>query len=362
MENIQGSQESITALEASVVKAPLQYQPIKFHGNAKDFFNIWIVNMLLTIVTLGIYSAWAKVRTNRYLYSNLDLDGHRFSYLAQPIQILKGRIIAVLLFGGYFLLSSFSPFAAGIFIGLLFILTPFLLVMSFRFGKRMTAYRNIRFGFDGKPLKAFLYFTLFPILAIFTFYLAMPWIMKKMDEFLVGNIRYGKQKFTTKPETSEYYAASLASGLISIPFFILIFAVMPSAEEATVVAPSLFSLQTILPLFVYAVMYLTTSSYYQATIRNHIYSLSEVENCAKLHSEAEVLPLMQLKLTNFVAIIVTLGLAMPWAKIRTVKYWAEATAVATLPGANDIIADESDAASATADEVADVFDIDVAIG
>lgn len=36
-----------------------------FHGSAGEYFRIWIVNVLLSIVTLGIYSAWAKVRTRR---------------------------------------------------------------------------------------------------------------------------------------------------------------------------------------------------------------------------------------------------------------------------------------------------------
>ncbi|MED5348372.1 MAG: DUF898 family protein, partial [Pseudomonadota bacterium] len=40
----------------------------QFHGEGGEFFRIWIVNLVLSIVTLGIYSAWAKVRTKRYFY------------------------------------------------------------------------------------------------------------------------------------------------------------------------------------------------------------------------------------------------------------------------------------------------------
>ena len=40
--------------------------PLEFRGNGYEYFRIWIVNILLTIMTLGIYSAWAKVR-NCYL-------------------------------------------------------------------------------------------------------------------------------------------------------------------------------------------------------------------------------------------------------------------------------------------------------
>jgi uncharacterized membrane protein YjgN (DUF898 family) len=41
--------------------------PFEFRGTGGEYFRIWIVNLLLTILTLGIYSAWAKVRQLRYL-------------------------------------------------------------------------------------------------------------------------------------------------------------------------------------------------------------------------------------------------------------------------------------------------------
>lgn len=45
---------------------PLGLHRIKFHGKGGEYFAIWLVNALLTIVTLGIYSAWATVRRRRY--------------------------------------------------------------------------------------------------------------------------------------------------------------------------------------------------------------------------------------------------------------------------------------------------------
>ena len=69
--------------------------PFEFRGNGGEYFRIWIVNLLLTIVTLGIYSAWAKVRRLRYFYGNTFVDGHSFEYHGQPLAILKGRLIVV---------------------------------------------------------------------------------------------------------------------------------------------------------------------------------------------------------------------------------------------------------------------------
>jgi len=83
--------------------------PFVFHGQGGEFFRIWIVNIGLTLLTLGIYSAWAKVRTKRYFYGNTELEGDRFDYLGDPIAILKGRILAVALLVAYQVLVSFAP-------------------------------------------------------------------------------------------------------------------------------------------------------------------------------------------------------------------------------------------------------------
>ena len=68
---------------------------LEFRGNGREYFQVWIVNLCLTLVTLGIFSAWAKVRKKRYFYSNLILDGTPFQYLASPIPILRGRAAAL---------------------------------------------------------------------------------------------------------------------------------------------------------------------------------------------------------------------------------------------------------------------------
>ena len=55
-----------------------------FSGKGGEFFGIWIVNILLSICTLGVYSAWAKVRTTNYFYGNTKLGGSPFVYTSKP--------------------------------------------------------------------------------------------------------------------------------------------------------------------------------------------------------------------------------------------------------------------------------------
>ena len=86
--------------------------PVEFTGKSGEYFKIWIVNVLFSILTLGIYSAWAKVRTNQYFHGHTSIGGHRFRYLAKPLQILKGRLIAVAVFIAYSAISAFSLYAS----------------------------------------------------------------------------------------------------------------------------------------------------------------------------------------------------------------------------------------------------------
>ena len=71
------------------------HHPFAFTGSTKEYFKIWIVNALLTIVTLGIYSAWAKVRNKQYLYKNTWVKGASFEYHGKPTKILLAYFIAL---------------------------------------------------------------------------------------------------------------------------------------------------------------------------------------------------------------------------------------------------------------------------
>ena len=87
-------------------------EQFRFTGSGGEYFRIWIVNLLLSVVTLGIYSAWAKVRRMRYFYGNTQLAGDVFEYHGQPRQILKGRLIAFGMFLVYLVVSAVSELAA----------------------------------------------------------------------------------------------------------------------------------------------------------------------------------------------------------------------------------------------------------
>ena len=64
----------------------------KFTGEAGEYFRIWVVNTFLTIITLGLWSPWAKIRKRRFFLRHTWVAGANFEYHARPWPILRGRL------------------------------------------------------------------------------------------------------------------------------------------------------------------------------------------------------------------------------------------------------------------------------
>lgn len=186
-----------------------QQTPIKFTGKGGEYFGIWIVNLLLSIVTLGVYSAWAKVRRMKYFYNNTKIDGVGFDYHAKPLSILKGRIIAFVIFIIYAVLAKLSGVLGGLLLLTLFILTPWIIVRSMIFNARNSSHRGLRFDFTGKTMEAAKVYILYPILIIITLGLAFPFVMQRTNKFLFENHQFGTSNFKSEASAKDFYMVYL---------------------------------------------------------------------------------------------------------------------------------------------------------
>lgn len=202
---------------------PTQIKPFVFSGAGGEYFKIWIVNVLLSIVTLGIYSAWAKVRNKQYFYGNTTLDGASFEYTANPVRILLGRLIAIAFYIAFVASSQFSPMLALILVLVLFFLIPFIVVSSLRFNARHSAYRNVSFRFHGRYWEAIAVFVGWPILAMLSLTILLPFAWKRQMEFMVNNHAYGTERFSLKTEVGPFYGIYLILIGISMVFSIVFF-------------------------------------------------------------------------------------------------------------------------------------------
>ena len=207
--------------------------PIVFHGKASEYFGIWIVNLLLSLVTFGIYSAWAKVRRKKYFYNNTLIDNVGFDYHANPIAILKGRIIAFVLFALYVYGKGSSPILAGILILLFFLFLPWLVVRGSIFNSRNTSHRGLRFDFVGTVNKAARVFIGLPMLTFFTLGLILPYVAHERSQFMMSNHRFGLSQFNMSRVVKGFYKVYLV--VFIIPFIGILAAIAIPAYQAYVI-------------------------------------------------------------------------------------------------------------------------------
>jgi uncharacterized membrane protein YjgN (DUF898 family) len=130
-----------------------------FTGNWRDYAPIALTNLLLTIVTLGIYRFWAKARTRTYLWSHTRFIDDPLEWAGTGIELFKGAatVIAVLvvpyfLIGmlGQYLVTHRQPVAAGVLYSALFAGIYFLIGVArfraLRYRLARTYWRGIRGG------------------------------------------------------------------------------------------------------------------------------------------------------------------------------------------------------------------------
>jgi uncharacterized membrane protein YjgN (DUF898 family) len=122
---------------------------VRFTGSGSEYFRIWIVNLLLSIVTLSLYRPWAKVRRLKYFYANTLVDGHAFDFHGNPKKMLRGYLLVGLMLVAYSAANRFSAMAALVAVVFLAVLWPALLRASMQFRLANSSWRGLRFRFTG---------------------------------------------------------------------------------------------------------------------------------------------------------------------------------------------------------------------
>jgi uncharacterized membrane protein YjgN (DUF898 family) len=220
--------------EASATIAPTLYETgLRFHGSGSEYFRIWVVNTLLSLLTLGVYSAWAKLRAARYFARNTEFLGDRFDFVADPWAILRGRCIAVGLLALYTFGFDFSLTLGLAAVALLFALGPALLLGASRFRYANTRWRGVSFGFDASLRQA--YGMAGPVMAVWlssTLAAALtesaswllvcsgltsalwPWMHHRLKAFQHRHIRFGTQCSSFESALGSLYGTYLLTGFM----------------------------------------------------------------------------------------------------------------------------------------------------
>jgi uncharacterized membrane protein YjgN (DUF898 family) len=380
-EQIMNESLSPVACEA-LPEASQHTHRFKFTGDASEYFGIWIVNLFLSIVTLGIYSPWAKVRKKRYFYGHTWVADSNFEYHGNPIAILKGRIIALLALAFYSGAGYYSPRVAQGILIVLALLAPWLIARSMAFNAFNSSYREIRFHFKASYRDVLMAIWPFIAMAIGFFFLPQPsfdeehmptpaewavvflpllvvlliypYIMGAIKRLQVNHSSYGSTPLAISATIGQFYRLYIVAFAIAIlGLFVLILTI------ATMAFIPIIGWVAI--PFVYLFFGALYMGYLRSRVTNLTFSSTTLGGRVQFISSMMPMSLAKIYFINLVVISFTLGLMIPWAAVRVARYRASVLALESSGDLDSFVAEIGQQVAATGEEMGEFFDVDLSL-
>jgi uncharacterized membrane protein YjgN (DUF898 family) len=388
-----------SALSAPAPLATAQTYPIEFSGSGSEYFRIWIVNLLLILVTVGIYIPWAKVRKLKYFYGNTRIDGDAMDFHGQPSKMLRGTLIAAAFFGVYTLASQFSLWA-GLAAALAFVIVwPVLYRASLKFRLSNTSWRGIRMHLKPSSL-AEVYWAVMPpnlllivplVLAgykgsesplaggndptlwrslvgvsLILFVLTLPFFLWKIKRFQVNHSAWGPLRMEFRSGFADMYEIALKT------FFIALLIVASFAAIFISLISSFFSagwggagfITGIFLAMAFFIAFITCMNilpraFFSAHMQNLVWSRTGNSH-VRFKSDLSAGSYMGLQLKNYGLILITAGLYWPFAVVATRRMQIEAVNLKTRIALDTLTdAARKNETDALGDMAADMFDFDM---
>ena len=250
----------------------------------------------------------------------------------------------------------------------LWLCAPMIVCLAVRFRARYSAWRGVRFGFDGTIGSAYGPFLGWVLISMLSIGLLSPIAKRKQHEWLAKHHRFGRTSFGYHGEDGAYYRPWLvAVGLgvlvlvvVGIAFGVVIGGLVAAggggepdeaAMQAAVLGPT-----ALLYLGMFAVL-----TYLRTRQVNLLWNNSSLHGL-RFVSTLRVRDVWWLYFSNLVAILCTLGLATPWAMIRLARYRAQHLRLESEAGLAAFEAAAGSERGATGAEMVDALDMGLDVG
>lgn len=377
-------------------------QAFQFRGEAAEYFRIWIVNLFLTIISLGVYSAWAKVRNKQYFYGNTMVAGNAFEYSADPIIILKGRLLVVAVLSSFSLVASYYPLLDLFYSPLILLILPWLVLRGLMFNARYSSYRNLYFAFVGRVRSTYMlilvlgmltpllilvggYFLVIPLfedslsegvmqmiwqllaLGGVAFLLFVWWVLFNyyLQRYYVNHSHYGRLSFAMMASLKQFFVF-FSIGILGFLIALMLFLSFNfSSGINNLIADSMlaYTITTV------SIMLLYLRAYLKVRVFNQVWNMTRLMDqvdqppiqLMSFHVELKVNALFFVYLTNIIASALSLGLLIPWAKVRLARYQINRMTLLLHGDLDRIIADEKMKVGSFGGEMGDLLDINIGL-
>ncbi len=319
------------SLERGVESSDFKTHEFKFMGDSGTLFGIFIYNLFLILVTLGVFYFWGKVRIRNYMYHQTAFEDDRFGYHGTGGELLRGWLIAAVVLGGLIGLpilldlvskSMWNKTIGDMMIFLFFLIfMPIGMVYSQRYRLSRTSLRGIRFSFRGRPKEFLRLYVPGLILSVLTFWIYYPYFHNNMRKYLVENSYYGNEKFEFDGEGTDIVKN--------------------------------FIIAIILSIFTLGIYWFWFSAWRYRYYWSHTHFKG-----ATFRSTVQGTELFTLKLGNLLIYLFTLGLGWPWVSVRNINFVLDNLYLDGELNLDEIVQEAKDV-SATGEGITDILDIDV---
>lgn len=370
--------------------------PIEFTASGSEYFRIWIVNLLLILVTLGIYLPWAKVRKLKYFYSNTWLGGDALDFHGEPRKMLRGTLIAAAFLIVYSVGSNFSGWAALLAAVAFVALWPALFRAAMRFRLANTSWRGLRFHFAGDMAGAYacmlppLALALLPVaimgavagvsageskpgdppliatglvgIGMMVFFLGLPYFLWRVKRYQHDNYAIGGLQTRLKMDLGVLYGVFIKLMGVSIALVVLAglaFALFAFTGKRVGAGTAFVVVASVLGFAGILLFNIVPKSYMQVRLQNLLWSTTGNE-VLRFDSRLRFRSYVGLQFKNYLLIVLTLGLYWPFAVVSTRRAQIEAVELHTRIDLDEIthVAAREDAGAA-GDMAADLFGMDI---
>jgi uncharacterized membrane protein YjgN (DUF898 family) len=390
------------SMSAQAAEPPQEHRlDVRFTGSGSEYFRIWIVNLLLTLVTLSLYHPWAKVRRLRYFHGNTLVGGQPLDFHGDPKKMLRGYLLVGLMVLVYSVAGKFSPMAGLVAFLILAAIWPALLKAAMQFRLANTSWRGLRFRFKGTLAGAYAallplfvpslllvvamlgvpdadqpprwYFAFIGVLMLGTALLG-PWLWWNLKKYQHDHYAIGQLQTELRATTASFYGVFLKTlGVFVIAFVALtvLFAIVAAVGAVGIMSAKgggrnagvMATIMLTIAFFVLGMLtlQLLPQPYFTARMQDLLWSRTG-NRSMRFRSGLRFWPLFRLTLKNWLLMALTLGLYWPFAAVATARMRLEAVSVATRihPETlfDELRASETDAAG---DAAGDLFGLDIGL-
>lgn len=362
-------EQPMTDAPQPVAAPTLRPEPLRFTGRGSEYFGIWIVNLLLTIVTLGIYASWAKVRRMQYFYRHTELAGSTFDFHGRPLRMFFGRLIALGMVLAYSYSIRLHSLVTLLVLVLLALVLPWLLRNSLRFRLYNTSWRGTRFHFKGTVAAAYRVFLLNGFLALITLYIMAPFMHQRLKAYQHDNSWFGRTRCSFHASAGRFYLVYLLLLVAVIGFFVVIglsgvagtfMSIGAAQRSGGRVDPGAFIRLLLIVYGAAIIVGVSIAPAFHALISNLIWNNTRIGE-HRLECRMSPFKLAWITISNLVLLILTIGFFMPWAAVRLAKYQLESVQLLPVSDLQEFVDAEPETLGAVGEEAATAFDFDISL-